>query len=473
MRTLHFTNAWHETSGGIATFYRALMDEANRRGHSMRLVVPGSDDRIEDAGAHGRIYYIRAPKAPMNSGYRMLYPSQFLLPSSKLQKILAEEKPDLIEVCDKYTLHYLAGLLRERLLRGVPFRPAVVGLSCERMDDNFRSYLPGFPMGDRISRFYMRRLYFPLFDYHVANSQYTAEELRRAGVDQLTQRSVWIRPMGVDFSQLSPARRKENLRRRLLDNFGVGPTGVLLIYVGRLVPEKNLGLLFGIMEHFARNRENRFRLLVIGDGMQRATWEQHATSTAPGQVMFMGHTRDCSVLADLYANADVFVHPNPREPFGIAPLEAMASGLPVVVPNSGGVLAYANDQNAWIAHPSVESFAQTIESVACDPELREEKTRRALQTAERYRWENVAREFLDLYAEFCRLWQGQQPSLYPDFSSTVSSGAQKRALHWASVAVKRAYNFATVGARGTTLTSPTTSQLPARDRMPSSHLSHS
>jgi alpha-1,6-mannosyltransferase len=441
MRTLHFTNAWHETSGGIATFYRALMQEANRRGHAMRMVVPGSEDRMEEAGPHCRIYYIRSPKAPMNSEYRMIHPSEFLLPGSKLQKILAQEQPDLIEVCDKYTLNYLAGLLRERLLHGVRFRPAVVGLSCERMDDNFRSYLPAVPLRDRISNFYMRRLYFPLFDYHIANSQYTAEELRRAGVEQLTPRSVWIRPMGVDFSQLSPSRRKPEMRRRLLQNFGVDETGVLLLYVGRLVPEKNLALLFGLIEHFARRPEDGYRLLVVGDGIERELWERQAAKSAPGQVVFLGHMRDRAVLADLYANADVFVHPNPREPFGIAPLEAMASGVPIVVPNSGGVLAYANDQNAWTASATVEDFAQAVRSASAGSSFREEKIRRALLTAERYRWENVAGEFLDLYGEFCRMWRGQEPELLPDFSSSVSSGAQKRILHLASVAVSRGYNL--------------------------------
>jgi len=471
LKTLHFTNAWHETSGGIATFYRALMDEANRRGHCMRLVVPGSDNRVEEAGPHCGIYYVRAQKAPMNSGYRMIYPNEFVPPGSKLQKILADEKPDLIEVCDKYTLHYLAGLLRERLLRGVLFRPAVVGLSCERMDDNFRSYLPGIPLGDRISAFYMRRLYFPLFDYHIANSRYTAEELRQAGVEQLTPRSVWIRPMGVDFSQLSPARRNPELRRQLLKNFA-GP-GVLLLYVGRMVPEKNLGLLFGLMEHFASRPENPYRLLVVGDGMERDIWQRHAARATPGQVMFMGHTRDRMVLADLYANADVFVHPNPREPFGIAPLEAMASGVPVVVPNEGGVLAYANDENAWTAAPTVSAFADAVASAAQDTRAREEKTRRAMQTAERYRWENVAGEFLDLYAEFCRTFQGQEPVLPPDFSSSISSGAQKRVLHLASAAAKWAYNLGGGRRKKLGVGEPQSGEhLPPTEGMPSSHLSH-
>ena len=65
----------------------------------------------------------------------------------------------------------------------------------------------------------------------------------------------------------------------------------------------------------------------------------------------MGNVRDRAELAKYYASADVFVHPNPREPFGIGPLEAMASRVPVVSPSAGGVLSYANPTNAWLAEP--------------------------------------------------------------------------------------------------------------------------
>src|SRR6185369_792789 len=129
MKTLHLTNAWHETSGGIATFYRALMEQANQRGHEIRLVVPGESDCIEDVGTFGRIYHVKAAPALFNSKYRMIYPSQFLSAGNKLQNILARERPDVVEICDKYTLNYLGGLLRMKLLQGVDFRPVVVGLS--------------------------------------------------------------------------------------------------------------------------------------------------------------------------------------------------------------------------------------------------------------------------------------------------------------------------------------------------------
>ena len=63
-------------------------------------------------------------------------------------------------------------------MRGVR-RPVLVGLSCERMDDNVASYLGLGAIGRTLSSLYMRRIYLPQFDYHIANSDYTAGELRR------------------------------------------------------------------------------------------------------------------------------------------------------------------------------------------------------------------------------------------------------------------------------------------------------
>ena len=75
-------------------------------------------------------------------------------------------------------------------------------------------------------------------------------------------------------------------------------------------------------------------------------------------MILLGHIADPERLADIYANCDALVHPNPREPFGIAPLEAMASGLPVVVARSGGVLSYANEENSWLAEPTGAAFSE-------------------------------------------------------------------------------------------------------------------
>jgi glycosyltransferase involved in cell wall biosynthesis len=442
---MHLTNSWHQNSGGIATFYRALVAEANRRGQLIRLVVPGAADRIEEAGEFGRIYHLQSPPAPFNGDYRVIYPSQFLFPESRLQQILAAERPDLVEISDKYTLNYLGALLRHRLLHGLDYRPVVVGLSQERMDDNFRAYLGSFPFARKFCSLYMRWLYLPFFDHHIANSEYTVSELLPAAQGQLVPRGTWIRSMGVDLTQLSPQRRSAEMRRRLLQNFGSQEESVLLLYAGRLAPEKNLPLLFDLLLHLARNGARDYQLLVAGDGIERRRWETWCAKAAPGRVLFLGHIKNQQVMADLYANADVFVHPNPREPFGIAPLEAMASGLPLVAPDTGGVASYANEENAWVVETTVTSFAAAVESAA-DRALGREKIANALMTARSYGWDSVAASFLDLYCDLCgqaeRSPGGANPAAaQPVFYSSPAHGFQAALMHGLSQAAAASFRM--------------------------------
>jgi len=405
LRTLHLTNCWHATSGGIATFYRALLKTAEGAGHEIRLVVPGERDAVEPVGCSGKIYYLRSPLAPFNSRYRIIYPPQFLAPGGRLQKILLSERPHIVEVCDKYTLNYLGPLLRRRLLRGLDFRPVVVGLTCERMDDNVRAYIGAGPGWRAFCAQYMKWLYFPFFDCHIANSEYTADELRDASRARGLSRhiEIFVRPMGVDLHYFSPSRKSAAARQLLLRRCGGGDESVLLIYSGRLVPEKNLPLLFEVFARLAGSGGRDYRLLIAGDGIERPRWESFCASHVPGRVAFLGHLQDPGELAGHLANADAFVHPNHREPFGIAPLEAMASGLPLVAPDRGGVSTYAHSENAWTAAPDPESFVSAIHALLDDADETARRARNALHMAAEFRWEKVAAGFLDLYAELHRL----------------------------------------------------------------------
>ena len=432
IKTLHLTNAWHQTSGGVATFYRALMQEANERGHEFRLVVPAEQDRLEQIGEHVKIYHIASPAAPLNPSYRMIYPTQFLFKGSKVQNILAVERPDLMEISDKYTLAYLGGVLRLRLLRAVDYRPVVVGLSSERMDDNFRSYLGSVPLGKQFCSWYMRWIYFPFFDHHIANSRYTAEELRTASCGHPGSRGTWIHQMGVDLSELSPAHRSDAGRQRLLALCGAPEDAVLLLYVGRLAPEKNLSLLFHLAERLNQNSSRSFHLIVVGHGMERARWEQYAAERLPGQVIFLGHIRDRKRLAILYANSDIFVHPNPHEPFGIAPLEAMTSGIPLVAPDSGGVTFYAHSGNAWTVPATIEDFAVAIAEILDDRERTRQRVEQALLTVESYRWDKVAASFLELYQDLHRAFHGLPTRTPAEFYSTPAPPGRARLVRWAS-----------------------------------------
>jgi len=395
IKTLHLTNSYHPDSGGIRTVYGAMLRAAERERRAVRLVVPGSENRIESPGRWTRVYHVRAARVPvLDSRYRYILPHRYVLPFGRsIRPILREERPDLIEVCDKYALCHLGGLVRRGSIRGLQ-RPTVVSMSCERMDDNVAAYLTSAPAGERFARWYMRSVYAPQFDYLLANSAYTARELVIALGESERIRIV---PCGVDVERFRPGRRAVAVRESLRREAGGGSGAILLLYVGRINPEKNVALLPRVVARLAREPGCDARLVVAGDGPLRETFARECRKVAPGRVALLGHVRDPDRLAAIYASCDVFLHPNPREPFGIAPLEAMASGLPLVAPRTGGVRSYATDANAWLAPPLPEAFAVAVRRILTDPVGRLARVGRALRTAEAYRWETISKRQLDLY----------------------------------------------------------------------------
>jgi len=424
IKTLHITNCYHATSGGIRTFYRALLTAANAHQRYLRLVVPGPEDSVEAIGKFGRIYSIQAPRSPfIDSTYRLLLPHLYAMPyRSRLREILEEERPDLVEICDKYTLCFLPYAWRRGWIEDAPLA-VFVGLSCERMDDNVSAFLSQSTLGRRFAKWYMRSIYAPRFDEHISNSEYTAGEL----TDALSNRPdlpVQVCPMGADCESLGPRRRDQAKRAALLAPFSELPENAsstkLLLYVGRLSPEKNISLLLDTMEVLAQKTGDDYRLLILGKGPLAQEFQAEANHRAPGRVHLGGYISNRDGVADILANCDAMIHPNPREPFGIAPLEAMASGLPVVAPLSGGVLSYANHSNSWLAEPNGASFARAVQNVFEDVAIRQQKIDRAMDTAQEFSWEKTAARFFDLY-DAIHARRGNSKSELPQIAGSTHS----------------------------------------------------
>jgi alpha-1,6-mannosyltransferase len=397
LTTLHITNSYHPTSGGVRTFYHALLEAANAVRSHVRLVVPGPRSVTEDVGGYGRIYQIAAPAAPaFDRRYRMLMPHTYL-PwfGGAVVEILERERPDVVEICDKYSLPYLAAMLRKRWHRRVR-RPVLVGLTCERFDDNMAAYVSDSGLARAFTRWYIRHIYGPPFDAHIAVSDYTAAELRGA----LHDREPWfIRtcPMGVDAEGFAPARRSDEVRDRLLRHTGGSARTTLLFYAGRLSPEKNIGLLVEAMRELSNAPGADYRLVVAGEGPVADRLHGY-----PDRIWLCGNL-DRVTLAEYCASCDVFVHPNPREPFGIGPLEAMASGIPLVAPNAGGVLEYASPANAWLAEPTGSAFADAIRAASLGDPGRIDA---AMKTAARFGWRDATRRYFDAYDDLHRRFSG-------------------------------------------------------------------
>ncbi len=420
IKTLHITNSFHSSSGGIRTFYNAMLEAANRHRRHVRIVVPGAETRSEAVGDFGRIYYIAAPRSPViDSRYRWMLPHLYAWRyKSPLRRIFAEERPNLVEVCDKFWLLYLSGVLRRGWIPGVPV-PVIVGLTCERLDANMRTFISD----GRVTRFvcerYMRLCYVPRFDFHIAVSDYIAAEIRRLLPHRLSNR-LHVCPMGVDYEALADAKNSREQRNAILRSFPRAVsenTGAqklcLTVYAGRLSQEKNLLLLSAVLASLIRNPGGvDYRLVVAGEGPCAEELRASLEANAPGQFVFLGQ-QNREQLIELYHAADVFLHPNANEPYGLAPLEAMAAGLPLVAPASGGVLTYATRENSWLAHGGAESFAEAIRAIMSDPVTRARKVESARATAAQLSWTKVTANYFRLYDEF-------HASFVSDFSPTIA-----------------------------------------------------
>ena len=402
MKSVHITNYYHKNSGGISTSYNALLAAAERHQRHVRLIVPGETEDGEEVNAYAKIYYVPARYSPLfDKRYRIMMPWQYMVKDSVIRRILLEERPDLIEVTDKYTLSLLGVMIRTNNFKKLG-RPILVHFSCERMDDNVGSFLTRGRFGKWFARRVMGNYNIPNFDYHIANSTYTAEEFyesvraadNRHRSDRFlnfgwrffkaprvpVEERIFVCPRGVDPSSFSPDRKSGQKRKEMTERAGIPDDAIVLLYAGRISPEKNIGLLVDLMRILAADKNRDFRLLVAGAGPQADWLKDRSARAAPERIIQLGHL-DKETLADYYANADVFVHPNPREPFGIAPLEAMASGVPTVAPRAGGILSYATDENAWLMEPTGEDFASAVREIVENDELRDRKVERALEAA--------------------------------------------------------------------------------------------
>jgi glycosyltransferase involved in cell wall biosynthesis len=448
MKSVHITNYYHKDSGGISTAYNKLLEAANRRERYVRLIVPGAANSVEEVGEFGRIYYVKANYSPVfDKRYRLMLPwKTYIFEGSPIKTILREEAPDLIEIGEKYTLSLMAGLLRRHTLTVSPQRPVLVHFSCERMDDNVASFIKRGAVSRWFCRRFMGSFNIPMFDFHLANSDYTAAELYDALSTEKRPRPssavvnlcwrlfrapkialkdrIFINQCGVDHNTFSASRQNVKLRAEMLSRFGWQEDTRILLFAGRISPEKNVRLLVKLMRNLRDSGENNYRLMVAGNGPSLEGLTAEANTKVPGMIAFLGHVGDREKLADIYANVDAFVHTNPNEPFGIAPLEALASGIPLVAPNAGGVLSYANDTNSWLSEPTSEKYAAAIRAIFEDESIRKCRVQKGIETASRYSWEASTDALFSIYDEMLERFHSQQELFdYSDFPAEINFAA--------------------------------------------------
>jgi glycogen(starch) synthase len=198
-------------------------------------------------------------------------------------------------------------------------------------------------------------------------------------------------PNGIDPSDLVPLPDLPRLRARF-----AAPDEKLVLLVGRLVYEKGFQLALDALGGLIR-RVGRLRFVIVGTGPFEAELKAQAERLGLLEHGTFSGRVDDHVLHSLYRVADLCVVPSLYEPFGIVPLEAMASGCPCIVANTGGLREVVPRGRRFRAS-SVRSLARMAEELLVDDELRARVVAEGSEHVLRFDWADVARQTAAVYA---------------------------------------------------------------------------
>jgi glycosyltransferase involved in cell wall biosynthesis len=349
---------------GVALTVHGLATGLAARGHEIDLIRPRQNiSHVDEPGI--RALETRGAALPRYPGLR------FGLPAPRtLRKRWTEARPDVIYVATEGPLGRSA--VKTAVKLGIPVATG--------FHTRFDTYADHYGVGflTPVVHGYLRRFHCRA-NITLVPTDALAAELAAMGVDhaRLLRRAV-------DTKLFNPSKRDNALR----ESWGVDADTPVVLYVGRIAPEKNLDLAVSTFRAI-QQKAPKARYVWVGDGPARA-----ALQAAHPDFIFVGMKRD-EMLAAHYASADLFSFPSLSETFGNVILEALSAGLPVVAYNEGAAREHLFDgvNGFRIDSGDAQAFTAAAVTLASDIDLIRHMGSAAVASVERLSPEAVIREF--------------------------------------------------------------------------------
>lgn len=325
---------------GVALTVHGLVAGLAARGHRIDLIRPRqSQPFLDEAGID--VLELRGGALPRYPGLR------FGLPAGRtLRQHWSQQRPDAVYVATEGPLGWSAMRAARRL--GIPLSSG--------FHTRFDSYASHYGLGllTPLVRSYLRRFHQRAAATLVPTDA-LARELHAMGIT-----NARLLRRAVDTQLFHPNRRDEALRAC----WGVDAATPVVLYVGRIAPEKNLELAVQAFRAI-RQKVPQARYVWVGDGPAR-----DALQAAHPDFIFAGVQRG-EALARHYASADLFPFPSLSETFGNVIIEALAAGLPVVAYAEGAAREHlADGVNGYCVAPgNAQAFIEAAAKLANNPAL--------------------------------------------------------------------------------------------------------
>ncbi|MBF0255803.1 MAG: glycosyltransferase [Gammaproteobacteria bacterium] len=393
MRILKISDVYFPRINGVSTSIQTFRREFLARGHEVSLVCPdyagpgiGPDTgpksgSSEDAG----LIRIPARVIPMDPEDRFLHLGALRRWGHKLRP----GDFDLVHIHTPFAAHYLGLGIARRL------RVPVVESYHTFFEEYLFNYIPWLPKnGLRWAARHFSRSQCNAVDALVVPSRPMLETLRNYGVSNRAE----IIPTGIYLPEFS-----QGDRQRFRQSQGIDPQRPVLVHIGRLAFEKNIGFLLEVLAQ-VRQQIPDILLVLAGEGPARAHLQQQAEQLGLSQqVRFVGYLARGAELDDCYLAGDAFVFSSRTETQGLVLLEAMALGVPVVSTAVMGTRDILDaGQGALVAEEDVTDFSAKLVRLLRDQELAQRLSAEGKAYAQQWSAGRMAERMLDYYAEIIR-----------------------------------------------------------------------
>ncbi len=361
LRVLVVSESFLPQVNGVTNSVRRVLEHLAAEGHVAELVAPTGPASY----AGFPVTVARGPSLPFYRDFRIGLETR-----RRLRFVMQRFRPDVVHLASPATLGHQAALVAQEL--GIP---AVAVYQTDLVGFALRYGIAGGPraMARLTTRIHGR------VARTLAPSSASMRQLADLGV---ADTHLW--PRGVDLEAFHPGRRDDAVRDR------IAPDGRLLVgYVGRLAAEKELDLLVHL------HADPRFRLVLVGGGpeegrLRRLLPDAHFAGVLHG-----------AELGAVYASLDVFVHTGRHETFCQSAQEALASGVPVVAPRSGGPVDVVADEVAGFLYSpgDVGELGGFVDRLVDDALLRRRVSRAARLSVADRSWRAVNDALVEHYRE--------------------------------------------------------------------------
>jgi alpha-1,6-mannosyltransferase len=340
MRIVDVNEFYSPTGGGVRSYLDRKMALMSALGHQQIVIAPGREDHVEERPGGARIFYVKSPVLPFDRNYGLFWDA------APIRALLDELQPDVVENCSPWRSAAIVGDWNGPALK-----------SWFMHNDNLEAY-PKRWFGAIASERSIERA-FGWYDRHMARWLAKFDTVVTNGpvlTDRLTARGLRVdatMTLGIERAHFSPALRSAELRAAMLAQCGLPEDAHLLIGIGRHHPEKQWPMVIDAVRRAGATLP--VGLLLLGLGPDTRTLERHIAQSP--HVRLFEPVYDRQQLATIMASADAFVHGCSTETFGMVASEALASGLPLIVPDRGGAAA--------IARPAYAATYRSDDPYAC------------------------------------------------------------------------------------------------------------